>query len=73
MNTEVTFLDHTGNGVWESDIIRASSSTIVAADTAVGVDHHNTVFFPFIGSPYRTYGITDRAITMVTQPRKEKN
>jgi hypothetical protein len=73
MNTEVTFLDHTGNGVWESDIIRASGSTIVAADTAVGVDHHNSIFFSLIGSAHWTYCITDRTITMVTQPRKKKN
>jgi hypothetical protein len=73
MNTEVTFLDHSGNGICESDVIRASGSTIVAADTAVGIDHHNTIFFPLIGSPHWTYSVTDRAITMVTQPRKEKN
>jgi hypothetical protein len=68
MNTEVTFLDHAGDRVWKSDIIRAGGSTIVTADTAVGINQNNTVFFPLIGSPYRAYGITDRAITMVTQP-----
>jgi hypothetical protein len=73
MNTEVTFLNHTGDWVRESHVIRTSGSTIVAADTAVGIDHHNAVFFPLIGGAHRTYSITDRAITMVTQPRKEKN
>jgi hypothetical protein len=72
MNTEVTFLDHSGNGIWESNIIRASSSTIVTANTAVGVDHDNTIF-PLVGSSYRAYRITDRAFTMIAQPRKEEN
>jgi hypothetical protein len=73
MNTEITFLDHPGDGVCESDIIRASRSTIVAADTAVRIDQNNSIFFSFIGSPYRTDCITDGAITMVTQPWEEKN
>jgi hypothetical protein len=73
MNTEVTLLDHPGDGVCEPDIIRASGSAIVAADTAVGIDHHNTIFFPLVGGSHRTNCITDRTITMVTQPRKEKH
>jgi hypothetical protein len=69
MNAEITLLDHTGNWVRESHIIRTGCSTIVATDTAVRINQNNTVFFPLIGGPYRTYCITDRAITMVTQPR----
>jgi hypothetical protein len=72
MYTEVTFLDHSRNGIWKSDIIGASGSTIVTADTTVRINQHNSIF-SFIGSPYRTDRVTDRAITMVTQPREEKN
>jgi hypothetical protein len=73
MNTEVTFLDHTGNWIRESHIIRTGCSTIVATDTAVGINQNNTVFLPLIGGPYRAYGITDRAIAVITQPGEKKN
>jgi hypothetical protein len=65
MNTEVTFLDHPRDWVCESDIIRASGSAIVAADTAVGINQHNAIFFPLVGSSHRANCITDGTITMV--------
>jgi hypothetical protein len=72
MNTEITFLDHPGDGVRKSHVIRTGSSAIVTSDTAVGVNHDDTIF-SLIGCSYRTHGITDRALTMVAQPRKKKH
>jgi hypothetical protein len=71
VNAEVTLLEHAGDRIGESDIVWAGCSTIVTTDTAVGINHYNAVL-AFISSPHRAYRITDRALTMVTQPGQEK-
>jgi hypothetical protein len=68
MNTEIAFLEHASDRIGESDIVWASGSTIITTNTAVRIDHDDPVF-PLIGSSYRAYRITDRALTMVAQPR----
>src|SRR4030042_4466298 len=71
MNTEITLLNHTGNRVHKSDIIRAGGSTIVTADTAVRIDHHNSIL-PGIGRLHWAHRITDWPTTLVTEPGQEK-
>jgi hypothetical protein len=72
MNTEIALLEHASNRVCKSYIIGTSGSAIVATDTTVGINHHNAVL-AFISSSYWTYGIADRALTMIAQPREKKD
>jgi hypothetical protein len=67
MNTEIALLEHAGDRIGESDIVWTGCSAIVATNTAVGIDHDDTIF-PLIGSSYWAHCITDRALTMVAQP-----
>jgi len=71
MNAEITLLKHASDRVGESDIIGTSGSTIVTADTKMGINHDNTIF-TLIGSLHRAYCIADRTLTVVAQPRQEK-
>jgi hypothetical protein len=65
MNTEITLLNHTGDRVHKSDIIRAGGSTIVTADTAVRVNHDNTIISSISGL-HRANGIADGTFALVT-------
>jgi hypothetical protein len=67
VNTKITLLDHSSNGVRISYIIGTGCPTIIAADTTVRVDHDNSIL-PLIGSLDWTDRIADGAFTMVAQP-----